>query len=207
MLEKFSKFPWGILVTFVIGIPALVYFFIGFTPRVTIKNELATPIKIFAYENQKYLGQIGAYGRRTFQFTSKEVFPVKISWVAVNLKAQDGTPLGDIVQGSELVDNYRTLKITNTTSDIFYFMPVISNETDMTCKIYINDGLPSESYGGLLLPQKKRVNVGYYKWLGNSNVTLSCDGRIYWWGDRNGKKRSALTVDPLNGQTDLTLSP
>jgi len=207
MSDKLSKIPWGVVVSLIIGIPALFYFYIGFTPKVTIKNELAVPLKIYAYDNEKYLGQIGASGKRTFRFASKDVFPVRITWESVRWEAKDGTPIGDIVQGDELVDNFRTLTITNTSSGSFYFMPVLTNETDMTCKIHINDKLKNEQYGGLLLPHKENVNAGYYLWVGNSNVTLYCDDGPHWWGNRNGKEGPGLKIKSPSGRTDLNLTP
>jgi hypothetical protein len=205
MSDKRTKIQWAALVAFIIGIPSLVFFYIGFNPKVTIKNELATPVRIYA--NEKYLGQVGVFGKRAFPFASKEVFPVRITWKSVRLEANDGTPIGEIIQGNELVDNYRTLTITNTSSGSFYFMPVLTNATEMTCKIYINDTLKNEQYGGLLLPHKKNVNAGYYLWVGNSNVTLYCDDGPHWWGNRNGKEGPSLKIKNPSGRADLILTP
>ena len=207
MFEKFTKIQWAAIVALIIGIPSLVLFVMSLSPKITIKNELATPVRIYAHENEKYLGQIGAFGKRTFRFTSKNVLPVIITWKSVGQEAQNGTPIGDVVQGNELVDNYRTLRITNTSGDHFYFMPVLTNETDMTCKIYVNDNWQNERYGGLLLPHRKNVNAGYYLWVGNSNVTLYCEDGPHWWGNRDGKEGPSLKIESSSGRAVLTLTP
>lgn len=213
MLSQRINIPWGTIGKIIIAlfgiVPAmvlLVNFINSRSPQITVTNELAFPIRIYA--SGEYQGIVSSSSKRRFKFYSEQVFPVQISWQGVQQKDQNGGPIGEIVTGAiELVDNHQVVVISNTTGENDYFMPILSNGTDMACKVYINDGLPSEKYGGLLLPHKQRVNTGYYKWFVNSNVTLYCDDGPHWWGIRNGNSGPNLKVKGPNGQTELDLTP
>ncbi|MCB9110651.1 MAG: hypothetical protein H6634_05335 [Anaerolineales bacterium] len=188
------------------AIVLLINFLNSRSPQITVKNELAFPVRI--YSNEEYQGIVPGDSKRTFRFYSERIFPIQISWQGVAQEDQNGGTVGENVTGTiELVDNHQTVNVTYTSGKIDYFMPILTNKTDMTCRVFVNKGLPSEKYGGLLLPQAKRVNIGYYKWLVNSNVTLDCNDGLHWWGDKNGKKGPALEVEGPNGQTNLTLNP
>lgn len=213
MFSQKIKIPWetiGKIILALLGVvPALVLlvnFINSRSPQIKVSNELAFPIKI--YSSGEYQGVVSAFSKRSFKFYSEKVFPVQISWEGIRQKSKNGDAIGDLVRGTiELVDNHQTVVVSHTTGKNDYFMPMLNNKTDMTCKIIVNDGLPSEKYGGVLLPKKQRVNVGYYNWLGNSNVTLYCDDGPHWWGDRNGKRGPSLKVESPSGQANLTLTP
>lgn len=184
----------------------LVNFLASRSPQITVKNELVFPIKVYAGDD--YQGLIQGNSKRTFKFYSEKVFPLKIKWEGVHQKAENSDAIGDFVTGSiDLVDNHQSVVIGHTTGKNDYFMPVLNNETDLTCKIFVNEGLPSEKYSGVLLPHKSGINIGYYKWFVNSNVALYCDDGWHWWGIRRGSPGPALKVKSPNGLADLTLTP
>src|SRR6185503_3750163 len=184
--ETISKLIFALLGV----IPALVLltnFLNSRSPQITVRNELAFPIRV--YSGDSYQGIVSRYSKRTFRFYSDNAFPMAIRWESVRQKDSSGKAIGSFVTGTiALVDNHQEITITHTTGEIDYFMPVLTNESKASCKIYINDGLPSEQYAGFLLAGKHRVNVGYYKWYVNSNVTLYCNNDPHWWGDRHGNK-------------------
>jgi len=190
-------------------VPALVLllnYIYSRSPQIGVKNELTFAVRVYA--NGDYLGIVGPKSTGTFRFYSEKIFPVQFSWEGIRQKDQNGAALGDLVTGSiGFVDNHQTVDITNMTGPNDYFNPILSNNTSKTCKIYVNDGLPSKQYAGVLLPKTKNVNIGYYKWLGNSNVTVYCDDGPHWWGTRNGRLGPDLIVTGPSGQSQLTLTP
>lgn len=187
------------------AIVLLVNFINSRSPQITVKNELAYSIKI--YNGDDYLGLVTPYSKETFKFYSEKVFPVEINWKGVRQEIRNVGPVGDLVTGTiQFVDNHQAVVVTHTTGKNDYFMPLLTNETDMNCRIVVNDGLRNEQYGGILLPQSQRVNAGYYEWRGNSNVTLYCSDGPHWWGERNGERGPSLKVKSPNGLTELTLT-
>ncbi len=207
------EISWATIGTIILAISAgisglilLINFLNSRSPQITVKNKLAFPVKV--YYGDEYQGIVSAFSERKIKFYSEKVFPVNINWEGIMPEAQNGDPLGVSVTGSiEFVDNHQEIIITHTTGKNDYFMPILNNETDKTCQIYVNEGFPSGKYSGVLLPHKRGVNVGYHKWFGNSNVALYCDDGWHWWGERNGVPGPILDVQSPSGETNLTLTP
>ncbi len=75
----------------------------------------------------------------------------------------------------------------------------------------VNEGLKSQNDPKVTIAaNKKNVAIGYYKLFANSNVTLICNGKTYWWGVRPGEKKGtpfAERVESGSGVIKLTLNP
>lgn len=175
------------------------------SPHIIIDNHLTLKVDITI--NGEYRGRVAPDNSRKFTLYTDD--PVEVVWEVVRQNNTDGKPVGDVMKGSyQSVGNGKNIPITNVNSKKeFFFTPIISNTTNQSCKIYINYGKPFQKYAGILNPQVKNVNAGYYKWVEASNVTLICkDGKLYWWGDIKGKRRAKLIVQPGgSGISNLTL--
>jgi len=210
MAKKTQKsINWPVLIPVAIAIVSLLINLVTFlesrSRQITINNELGLGIKIYA--NGVYRGQIKAYSKRDFSFYSNADFPAKIKWEIIQQKNSAGASVGDAISGTiERVDNHSKVNIEYIFDENYLFMPIISNNTEMQCKIIVNDGLASKQYAGILLANARNVNIGYYQWKMNSNLTLDCDNGIHYWGIRNGQIGPKLNVNGPDGATYFTLT-
>ena len=218
LLEKL--FPSGtkwwevvekLLIAAVIPVIAILTYINTRAPYIIIDNYLA--LKVEVYINNEYRGQVPAESNKKFELFTDD--PVEIRWEVIRQNNTEGQPVGDHMSGRfQAVDAGKQVPITNVNSKKeFYFFPVINNQTDLSCEIYVNYGKHSkdgkvdyQQYVGILNPQKKNVYTGYYKWIDASNVALICkDGQLYSWGDIEGKRAAELNVQGQSGISVLTL--
>ncbi len=207
--ETKKSINWLVIVPVAVAIVSLLINLINFLePRsrqITVNNELGLGVKIYA--NGEYRGKIKAYSKRNFSFYSNADFPAEIKWEIIQQKDSAGTPIGNPTSGTiKRVDNHSEVNIEHIFDENYFFMPIITNNTEMQCKITVNDGLASEQYAGILLANAKNVNIGYYQWKKNSNLTLDCDDGIHFWGIRNNKIGPKLNVNNPDGATHFTLT-
>jgi serine/threonine protein kinase len=186
--ERFSsgvrRTVWGIsgIILAAVLIALLVVYFPSLSPDVTIRNELSLPVNI--YINNHFDSEIPAHSKGKVKLESETG---EIKFIAINSTNNLGEPIGDLYQGEfQDVVVGDTLVITNKFDGNYYFFPILTNETDLDCSIFINDGLPSEQFAGILKTGQTNVALGYYKWFKNSNITLSCGNELIWWGEREG---------------------
>lgn len=173
--------------------------------RVTIENNLLYVAEI--YINGQPQGKLPAETSEEFLFTA---IPATVRFELVRPTYGNGYPWGEEVTGEYYqVKDGDTVMIEYHTDDAFYFYPRISNNTDSTCEISINDGHPSEKRPGAIYPGMQGVAMGYYTLYSNSNVTLYCEDNTYWWGVRGNKGNTPLPqfVQSPSGLLELALNP
>ena len=189
-----------ILLGLVVGISLLVYpqFF---SNQVAVRNKLQVSVKI--YIDGVYDSEIPAQSDGKIRLDHESA---KVKFVAVNLKDNRGSPIGDSYQGEfQSVIGNEKLVITNEFDGNYYFFPILTNNTDLDCSIFVNDKNLSVQFSGILKAHQSNVVIGYYKWFKNSNVTLYCgENKIIWWGEREGTG-DLLTVFPHNAYGVFTL--
>jgi hypothetical protein len=80
----------------------------------------------------------------------------------------------------------------------------ISNTTNKDCDMTINKGWDSEFVTGAVVgANQDTVGFGYYKLFTNSNVTLDCKGKIYWWGTQPDEKNPTSFFDQVEKDTGI----
>jgi hypothetical protein len=177
-------------------------------PSFTIVNSLALDVEILVDGTSR--GIVEKYSSKTFVL---DTYPVKVNWIIVKQHTGEGNSIGDDMYAQwDSVSDQEVRTIDSLVVDEPYFYPLITNTTDQSCGVIINDGLNSENRTGAALPPRSgRVGLGYYKLFTNSNVVLECGEKRYWWGERNGEigvsGRLSELVEPGSGVLELTLEP
>jgi hypothetical protein len=173
-------------------------------PRITIKNKLMLPVGIFI--NDIYQGELDATSDDSFVLVG--MIPATIRFSLSRKKNERGEFVGEEIAGSFYrVEEDQTLTIDNRVADNFYFFPKLTNNTGSNCEVYINDG-PAAKHIGTLSAHQQNCIAGYFHWWPDSNVTLNCNGQLWWWGVRNGQGDSfSKLVKPESGLLELTHNP
>lgn len=154
-------------------------------PSIVIENRLALPITIVVDGDSK--GTVPEYSSKTYLL---DRFPVSVDWEIVKETRSDGVAIGDDMRGRwSSVDPGMKLFVTNKVADSWYFYPIVTNNTDTSCRFSVNDGWKSENRPGGVIPSNhENVHLGYYRLFSNSNLTIYCDQsnpeRYLWWGIR-----------------------
>jgi len=178
------------------------------SPHFTIANKLALAIEISV--DGISMGSIESYSTKTFVVNQ---YPVRVTWEVIKQAAGEGRIGHDMSGAFDSVTDGESLTIDNFVVDQLYFYPIITNNTDKTCSVIINEGNATEyDTGASVGAYHSGVGFGYYKLFTNSNVTLNCDGEFFWWGNRPGETETnsaplADFVQQETGVIELTHSP
>lgn len=179
----------GTIVTAIGGIQGVVaYSKTHNAPAITINNHLALPILVVVNDSPPYTYRIEADSKRTVTLLSEADFPAKLHWTVIRNKNTTGNgEIGEALSGDYLkIDKGRNIDIINIMGTNVYFYPVIQNNLDVLCQIVINDGLTIEETIGFANPHRVTNITGYFNQAKNSNLTLYCDNKPYWIGERKG---------------------
>lgn len=176
-------------------------------PYFSVNNKLIRPIAI--YVDGSYKGEVDSDSTKSFV---TDQFPVTVKWEIVKETTSGGVPIGDNMGGFfDGVSDRESITVDSRVAEQPYFYPIITNNSDVDCKVIINEGWASENDPPAIVPaHKENVGLGYYKLYSNSNVTLNCDDKFYWWGIRpNEEKGTAFNskVDADNGTATFVLNP
>lgn len=176
-------------------------------PQFNVTNSLVLPVRIYIDEVDK--GVVESSAVKVFLMDS---FPVKVRWSVVKETTSNGRPLGHDMGGIfSTVNSGEKLEINNKVSGQAYFYPLITNNTKNDCDVTINKGWKSENVMGASVPAKTvLVGLGYFELYTNSNVTLDCEGEIYWWGTLPNEKNPDsiyADVEAGSGVIEFTLNP
>ncbi len=179
----------------------------AFHPTISITNKLLLPVKIFI--DDVYQSDLGNGDSSTFTLVS---YPAVVKWSVVKQTTSKGMPLGHEMGGSFAdVTVGDQITIDNMVEDQPYFYPLISNTTGRDCDVTINKGWKSEYITGAIAPANEdNVGFGYYELYTNSNVTLDCGGKVYWWGLLPDEKKGTSFYDEVEkdtGAIHFTLHP
>jgi len=149
------------------------------SPSFNIDNKLYLPVKIFI--DNVYQNDLDSGGYRTYTLNRT---PASVTWSVVKQTTVKGSPLGHDMSGTfDNVTGGDELTIDNLIDNQPYFYPIINNTTKKDCDVTINKGWNSEYVtGAVASASSDNVGFGYYKLFTNSNVTLNCAGKSYWWG-------------------------
>lgn len=172
--------------------------------RITLHNSLVRPAKY--YIDDTYHGIVEALSDETVYLTS---FPVKVSFEVVPQTTTQGDPVGDSMSGhwTEVYPG-AYLTLANRIGDTFYFYPIITNNTEVDCRIAINVGYTTEQTPGFAEAYETDIGAGYYEWYSDSNVFLYCDDERWYWGIIPNEGGTPLSgIDPESGVLRLTLNP
>ena len=102
-----------------------------------------------------------------------------------------GTPVGEVMSGvyQALPNPSGTLNYTvnNILSNQAYFVPRITNNSASTLLMGVNMGLQAQNLCECTVPPNSTVQIGYYKYFGNSNVRgyfgNTYTGAYSYWGN------------------------
>jgi hypothetical protein len=157
------------------------------TPAITVQNKLMLPIIVTINRSYRNIIHSGETKRSTL--LSDQEFPAQVQWKIQRNKNNKGEPIGEEL-GDELklVDKGARITVDNQIKLIAYFYPVVWNNTDQQCTIVVNDGLSIEHVIGVTNPHRLTNVSGYFQFASNSNLTVQCPDKIYWHGERTGKK-------------------
>ncbi len=144
------------------------------SPYIKVRNKLALPVNVYIDGEKE--GKVQGQEEKIFFINS---YPVEVKWEIVKLG--EGASLSDTYTS---VQNGQTLIINNVVDGKKYFFVKLTNNTSETCEIVVNDGYFGIVHGGLLLGKQKNIVLGYFPLEINSNVTLYCKSKTYWWGYR-----------------------
>lgn len=174
----------------------------------TVHNYLYRPIEV--YVNGSYRGQVAEQSNEPFYFQGE---PAQINFAVVRmLNDQTGRAYGLEISGTffQVLDG-QDLYVDNTVGDHNYFYPVVSNRTDDSCEIVINEGTFMEDHIGYAPAHMDNIISGYYELTFSSTVVLYCgDERVKsYWGRMPNTSGDPLNniVDPTSGYVALVLSP
>jgi hypothetical protein len=176
-------------------------------PYVVVENALNLPISVFVDNEDR--GMVGPMSNRVLLVNN---IPAEVTWELQPMRRSDGETLGDQVRGIfHQVYGGDKLQIGRTVGDVQFFYPRMTNRSDSNCAISVNDGLSDEQRPGSLPAHTENVVAGYFVLHADSNVTLYCGGKVWWWGIRVGQSQAPKPlsdiVDPRTGVVDLTLTP
>ena len=177
------------------------------SPKFTVNNRLLLPISISIDEG--YVGDVQEQSTKVFVLES---YPVKVSWSIVKVSLSNGVVLSDDMGGHfNGVSDNEIISIDNIVGEQPYFYLIVSNKTDKNCSVIINYSWASEFVThAQVAANKSNVGFGYYKLYSNSNVTLNCEGKVYWWGKRSGEEKGAPFYEKVENDTGriyFTLNP
>jgi hypothetical protein len=177
------------------------------TNTISVSNKLNLPIKLSV--NNNYVSDLDAGG---YQTLTLDHFPATLTWEIVKQTTVKGMPLGHdmggtfhgIREGDEIV-------IDNEVDNQLYFYPIINNTTGTDCDVTINKGWKSEYVTGAVVgANQSNIGFGYYELYTNSNVTLDCGGKIFWWGEQPDETNATSFFDQVEKDTGIiyfTLKP
>jgi hypothetical protein len=174
---------------------------------ISISNKLMLPVNI--YVGNSLQGVVKSNSVQAFIF---DKYPVSVTWNVVKQTTVKGVPLGHDMGGTfDDVNLGDDISIDNVIADQSYFYPVIDNHTDTDCLVTINKGWQSEFITGASAPaHSDNIGFGYYELYTNSNVTLDCGGKLYWWGQQPDETNGTSFFDQVTtdtGYIDFTLNP
>lgn len=213
MSKNNEGFPWGcvgtVLAAVIVGTATLIVALPSFAPlihsRAVVQNQLFMPVRV--YVNNKYQGVLNAQSSDSFIL---DAVPAFVNIELIRDTKDSGGYWGETVEAEfARVENGDQLLITNMVGKDQYFYPVLYNNRDEDCSIYINQGTSNEQFLGTLKAHKQGVSMGYYPLLMETNLSLNCNSGNYWWGINSelGGDPLYLIVEPQSGRTLLTLNP
>lgn len=174
---------------------------------VLVQNRLVLPVRVVIAGVLQ--GEVPAQSEATFNLAAS---PVRLDWEVVKETTSSGRGLGDLMSASmDGVTAGQVVEITRLAGDQEFFYPRISNRLGVECEVMVNKGWESENVTNAVVPENSdEVGLGYYKLFTNSNVTLNCAEKEYWWGLQ--PQESATDgfygdVDPISGLLELSLDP
>jgi hypothetical protein len=172
---------------------------------VLVQNRLVLPVRIVIAGALQ--GEVPAQSDATFILVSS---PSRLDWEVVKETTSSGRGLGDVMSGSvEHEAAGEVVEITRLAGDQEFFYPRITNHLGVECEVIVNKGWESENITSAVVPENSEgVGLGYFKLFTNSNVTLICDGKEYWWGLQPQETSSDgfyEDIDPESGLLELTL--
>lgn len=171
----------------------------GLNNTITVRNKMALPILVQVNNRSIYTFRIEPGEKRTFTLLSATEFPATLTWTVQRHKNNLSQFLGEAVSEEVVVDQGASINADNVIGLEVYFYPVIENNTDSRCTIIVNDGLTIRETVGMSDPHTTAVKTGYYKYAGNSNVTLECPDTAYYHGERNGRSGPTLVMEDKSG--------
>lgn len=177
------------------------------TVSLLVDNHLVLPIRIFF--DGSLQGEVAARSEGSFPLDHSDV---KVEWDLVKETTAGGRKLGPDVSGSFASANPGDLlNVDNVVSEQAYFYPFITNNTEQDCEVIVNKGWKSEVITDAVVPAlSKDVGLGYYKLFENSNLTLECGEKEYWWGtlpDETDPDSFLDEVEAGSGVVHFTLDP
>ncbi len=170
-------------------------------PKLSVVNSLALPVMVYVNDNPAYTVRIAPNSNADIELVGNSEFPATVRWEMLRDTGSSGQPLGESLGGifTKTVEKGRKIDLKNVWSGNYYFYPIISNNTNQSCNIVVNEGLLSQGNPGFINPYKKNIAPGYYKWTSNSNVALHCPDGIHWWGMRYGKQGGIFKPEANSG--------
>lgn len=174
---------------------------------VIVQNSLVLPVRIII--GGVLQGEVSAQSDAAFNLA---VSPARLDWQVIKETTSSGRGLGDPMSGwLESVTVGEVVEITRLAGDQEFFYPRVSNHLGVECEVIVNKGWESENVTDAVVPANSDdVGLGYFKLFTNSNVSLNCDGKEYWWGlqpQETSTDGFYEDVDPDSGLLELTLDP